>query len=183
MEAPALTPSSPPAARLSGRRTTVTAAAALVGVACFVKFGVSRDAFVGAVFGAVLVVLSATDLERRIIPNKIVLPATGFVFVAHSVFEPSRLPEWAIASAAAFVGFLALALIYPGGLGMGDVKLALLLGAGLGWSVLTALIAGTVFAGVFGVFLLVIRGRAGTKATFPFGPFLAAGALLVLFLS
>src|SRR5919199_197997 len=160
-------------ARRSSRATT--AAAAVVVLFCFVKFGVSGEAFVAAVFGAVLVVLSATDLERRVIPNKIVLPAAAFVLVAHSVLQPSRIAEWAIAAAAAFIGLLAFALIYPGGLGMGDVKLALLLGAGLGWAVLPALLFGTVIAGVFGTTLLAVRGRLGMKASFPFGPFLAAG--------
>lgn len=176
------------AASRDERRTNVqlavtTALAGLAAVLCFVKFGFSGEALVSAVFGATLVVLSSIDLERRIIPNKIVLPAAAFVLVAHIALHPGRSLEWTVASVGAFLGFLALALVNPAGLGMGDVKLAFLIGAGLGWKVLAALLIGTFAAGAYGAFLLVARGRSGLKTSFPLGPFLAGAALVVLFLN
>ena len=170
--------------RRANRRTAVTTAlAGLVAILCFVKFGFTGEALVSAVFAATLVVLSATDLERRIIPNRIVLPAAAFVLIGHIALHPGRSLEWTVASIGAFLGFLALALVNPAGLGMGDVKLAFLIGAGLGWKVLAALLLGTFAAGVYGAVLVFTRGRSGLKTSFPLGPFLAAGALIVLFLS
>jgi len=169
--------------RRANRRLAMTSAAAgLAAVLCFVKFGISGEAVVSAVFAATLVVLSATDLERRIIPNRIVLPASAFVLLAHIALHPGRTVEWTVAAVAAFLGFFVLALVNPAGLGMGDVKLAFLIGAGLGWGVLAALLLGTFAAGAYGVFLLIVRGRSGLKTSFPLGPFLAAAALVVLFL-
>ena len=75
-----------------GRRALTAALIA----ACFFAFGVTAEAFVASFFCAVLVVVSATDLSHRIIPNVIVLPATGIVLVAQTVLEPS--PEWALAA-------------------------------------------------------------------------------------
>jgi leader peptidase (prepilin peptidase)/N-methyltransferase len=71
-------------------------------------------------------------------------------------------------------------LVYPAGMGMGDVKLAALLGAGLGKSVVDAILAGVLLGAAFAVFVLVRDGRSGLKRTFAFGPFLAVGGLLVL---
>ena len=98
--------------------------------ACFVHFGLSGEAFVASFFCAVLVVLSAIDLRHRIVPNRLVLPAALVVLVAQTALYPS--PEWALGALGA-AGFLFVAaLAYPAGMGMGDVKLALLLGAMLG---------------------------------------------------
>ena len=86
--------------------------------------------FVGSFFCVVLVAISATDLTHRIVPNRIVLPAAVIVLVAQTVLEPS--PEWPLGALGASVFLLVAALAYPAGMGMGDVKLALLLGAMLG---------------------------------------------------
>jgi leader peptidase (prepilin peptidase)/N-methyltransferase len=157
--------------------------AAVVAALCFVVFGLSADAFVSAVFAVVLVVLAAIDLERGILPNVILLPAAAFVLLANIAIHPSRTVEWLVAAAAAFVFFLAVALINPAGLGMGDVKLAFLLGAGLGWHVAAALILGTFASAVYAVFLVLTRPGAGAKTAFALGPFLAAAAIVVLLLS
>jgi leader peptidase (prepilin peptidase)/N-methyltransferase len=101
------------------------ATAALL-AACFVKFGLSLQAAAAAVFCAALVVITATDLTHRIVPNRVVLPAAAIVFVLMTAAEPS--PEWAIAGVGAAAFLLVAALAYPGGMGMGDVKLALLMG-------------------------------------------------------
>ena len=129
------------------RYPIVEALTAALVVACILRFGFTADAFVAAFFCAVLVVISAIDIEQRIVPNKIVLPA----------------------------------LVYPAGLGMGDVKLALLLGAMLGAEVAVAMAVGLLAAVVPSVVLLAMKGSAARKMALPFAPFLALGGLVALF--
>ena len=165
--------------RISPLYPAVELATAGLIAACFVAFGLSGEAFVASFFCVVLVVLSAIDLTHRIVPNRIVLPAALVVLVAQTAFEPS--PEWALGAFGA-AGFLfAAALAYPAGMGMGDVKLALLLGAMLGWTVSVGLMVGMVAALVPSVLLLARHGSAARKMGIPFAPFLAFGALVALF--
>ena len=151
---------------------------ALLIAGCFYAFGLSGQAFVAAFFCAVLVTVSATDLSHRIIPNVVVLPAAGIVLVAQTVLEPS--PEWALAAFGAGFFLLVAAMAYPGGMGIGDVKLALLLGAMLGRTVPVALMIGMVAALVPSIYLLAKHGMAARKMGM-FGPFLALGGVVALF--
>ena len=154
--------------------------AALV-AACFLRFGLSADAFLASFFVSVLVVLSAIDVERRILPDKIVLPSAVIVLAAQLALHPDRAVEWVVSSLGASL-FLFLALLaYPRGMGMGDVKLCLLLGAMLGWSVAVGLMIGMLAALVPAVALLARHGAAARKMKIPFGPFLAFGAVVALF--
>ena len=165
--------------RISPLYPAVELATAGLVAACFVAFGLSGEAFVASFFCVVLVVLSAIDLTHRIVPNRIVLPAALVVLVAQTALEPS--PEWALGALGA-AGFLfAAALAYPAGMGMGDVKLALLLGAMLGRTVSVGLMVGMVAALVPSVALLARHGSAARKMGIPFAPFLAFGALVALF--
>lgn len=168
-------------APISWRYPAVELATALLVAACFVRFGFSGEAFVAAYFCAVLVVLSAIDAERRILPDVIVLPSFALVLAAHIALEPERAVELVAASlgASAFL-FLAL-LAYPKGMGMGDVKLALLLGAGLGASVVVGMMIGMLSALVYSTVLFARHGMAARKMAIPFGPFLAFGAIVALF--
>ena len=143
------------------------------------KFGLSGAAAVAAFFCAALVAVSATDVEHRIIPNRIVLPAAAIVLAANTALHPS--PEWAIGAVGASGFLFAAALAYPKGMGMGDVKLALLMGAALGRTVPVALMFGMVAALVPGIYLLVRHGSAARKMRIPFGPFLALGSAIALF--
>jgi len=157
----------------------VELATALLVAGCVLRFGVTADALVAGFFCAVLVVISAIDLEYRIVPNRIVLPAAAIVLVAQTALHPS--PRWALGALGAS-GFLFLAaLAYPAGMGMGDVKLALLLGAMLGKLVAVALMLGMFSALVPSVYLLVRHGSAARKMGIPFAPFLAFGAIVALF--
>jgi leader peptidase (prepilin peptidase)/N-methyltransferase len=143
------------------------------------KCGLTGDAAVAAFFCLALVTVSATDIEHRIIPNRIVLPAAAIVLAANTALHPS--PMWALAALAASGFLFAAALAYPKGMGMGDVKLALLMGAALGKSVSVAMMIGMVAALVPGVYLLARHGSAARTIRIPFGPFLALGSVVGLF--
>jgi leader peptidase (prepilin peptidase) / N-methyltransferase len=168
---------------LPGRaRLAVACASAVVVMLCFVRFGLSGRAAVGALFGAVLVLLTAIDLQRRLIPNVIVLPTLVVVLAAQIALSPDRTVEWVLASLSAALFFFLPLLVYPAGMGMGDVKLAALLGAALGKSVIGAVIAALLAAAAFGLLVLLREGMAGRKKGVAYGPFLAFGGLLALFI-
>jgi leader peptidase (prepilin peptidase) / N-methyltransferase len=157
----------------------VEALTAALAVACVAVFGVTAYAALAFGFCAVLVTLSVIDVQHRIVPNRIVLPAAAVVLVAHTAIDPS--PAWALAALGASGFLFAAALAYPKGLGMGDVKLALLLGAMLGASVGVALFLGFVAALVPAVVLFARHGSAARKMAVPLVPFLSLGALVALF--
>jgi leader peptidase (prepilin peptidase)/N-methyltransferase len=146
---------------------------------CVVDFGLTWRALAAAVFCAALVVVTATDLSHRIVPNVVVVPAAVLVLGLDTVARPS--PEWAIAAVGASGFLLAAALAYPGGMGLGDVKLALLMGAALGRFVPVALLAGMIFALVPSVVLFARHGSKARKMAIPFAPFLALGSVVALF--
>jgi leader peptidase (prepilin peptidase)/N-methyltransferase len=123
--------------------------------------------------------VAAWDLLTRRILNVVVLPASLIVIAARAAFEPSALPEILVAGAVAFVVFVVLSVV-GSGLGMGDVKLAGLLGLLLGRAALGALLAGVIAGGVAAA-LLVASGRAGRKSTFAYGPYLALGGAVWIF--
>jgi leader peptidase (prepilin peptidase)/N-methyltransferase len=160
--------------RISPLYPAVELATAGLVAACFVVFGLTGIALLSAFFCAVLVAVTSTDLTHRIVPNRIVLPAAVIVLVGHTVLDPS--PAWALGAL-----LLVAALAYPAGMGMGDVKLALLLGAMLGKLVAVGLMLGMLFALVPSVVLLARHGSAARKMGIPFAPFLALGAVVALF--
>jgi leader peptidase (prepilin peptidase)/N-methyltransferase len=161
-------------------RIAVVAIGLVLGVACFVRFGLTGRAVVGALFCAVLVLLTATDLDRRLIPNVVVLPATAVLLAAQIALYPDQTLEWVLSSLfAALFLFLPL-LVVPTGMGMGDVKLAALLGVVLGKSVAAAVLLAIVSAAVYSVVLLVKEGMGARKKTFAYGPFLAIAGIVVL---
>jgi leader peptidase (prepilin peptidase)/N-methyltransferase len=134
---------------------------------------------VAALFCAVLVAVTATDLTHRIIPNRIVVPAAAVILVAQTALEPS--PQWVLGALAASGFLFAAVLAYPAGMGMGDVKLALVMGAALGKTVAVALMLGMLSALVPSAILLARHGSAARKMGIPFGPFLALGSVVALF--
>jgi leader peptidase (prepilin peptidase) / N-methyltransferase len=154
-------------------------ATALLLVGCVLAFGLTVKTAAAAVACAALVVVTATDLERRIVPNRVVLPAAAAVLVLQTISHPS--PEWALGAVGA-AGFLLLAaLAYPGGMGMGDVKLALLIGALLGVTTPVGIMLGLLLALVPSAVLLARHGASARRLAIPFAPFLAAGAVVALF--
>lgn len=149
-------------------------------VACVAVFGPTAEAALAAGFCAALVTLSVIDVRHRIVPNRIVLPAAAVALVVHTAIEPS--PEWLLAALGASGALFVAVLAYPKGLGMGDVKLALLLGAVLGAAVSVALMIGFLAALVPSAFLFARYGTAARKMAVPLVPFLSLGAVIALFL-
>jgi leader peptidase (prepilin peptidase)/N-methyltransferase len=166
-------------AAISWRYPAVEGLTALLIAGCALKFGLTWDAAIAAVFCATLVAISATDYERRIIPNRIVLPAAVIVLAGNTIVHPSV--EWIAAGLGASGFLLVAALAYPAGMGMGDVKLALLLGVAVGRTVPVALMVGMIAALVPSAILLAKHGSAARKMGIPFGPFLALGGVVALF--
>lgn len=166
-------------APFSARLVLVTAATALLGGASGLVFGFTLEALIAAVFCWILVVVTRTDFEHRLIPDRIVLPGTVAVLVARTLDDPSV--EWLLSALGAGLALFIVVFAYPKGMGMGDVKLAAFLGAGLGLSVIVALFLGFLAAFVPAVVLLVRHGRAARKRAIPLGPFLALGGVVALF--
>jgi leader peptidase (prepilin peptidase)/N-methyltransferase len=152
-------------------------------VAALIRYGLSAAGLIAAFTCGVLVVLSVIDFESHRLPNRIVLPSAAVVLVARLASAPEHWQTWLGAGLGAFTFFLLFALIYPAGLGMGDVKLALLLGFALGGAVLPALVIGTLAGGAAAIVLLARNGAEARRRAIPFGPFLAFGAIAILLLS
>jgi leader peptidase (prepilin peptidase) / N-methyltransferase len=163
----------------SRRLPLVTAATAVLTAACGLAFGFTLEALVAAFFCFVLVVVTRTDFEHRLIPDRIVLPGALVVLALRTIDEPSV--AWILGGLGAGLALFLLVLVYPRGMGMGDVKLALFLGVGLGLSVVVALFFGFIAGAVPALALLVRHGRAARKLAIPLGPFLALGGVIALF--
>jgi leader peptidase (prepilin peptidase) / N-methyltransferase len=166
-------------ARIPLRYPAVELTTALLFVGCALRFGISFDALVAVFVCAALVAISATDLEHRIVPNRIVVPAAVVVLLAQTALHPG--PQWAIGAVGASGFLLVAALAYPAGMGMGDVKLALLMGATLGRVVPVALMVGMLSALVPSAMLFVRHGAGARKMGIPLAPFLALGTIVGLF--
>jgi leader peptidase (prepilin peptidase) / N-methyltransferase len=164
---------------ISWRYPALEAGTAVLAAVCIVAFGPTLHALAAGLLCAALLTVTATDLERRVVPNRIVLPATVLVLAVQELRDPSI--EWPLAGLGAALFLFAAALAYPRGMGMGDVKLALLLGVGVGRTVPVALLAGMIAALVPSAVLLARHGAAARKLAIPFAPFLALGGLVALF--
>jgi leader peptidase (prepilin peptidase) / N-methyltransferase len=165
--------------RIPPRDLAIELATGLLLVGCVLAFGFSLKAAAAGIACGAFVVVTATDLERRIVPNRVVLPAAAAVLALQTGSHPS--PQWAIGAVGAAGFFLAAALAYPGGMGMGDVKLALLIGALLGKTTPVGIMLGLFLGVVPSVVLFARHGTKARKAKIPFAPFLSAGAVIALF--
>jgi leader peptidase (prepilin peptidase) / N-methyltransferase len=163
-------------------RPAALVAAAGIGCVVLARFGVTTAGVIEAFTAGVLVALAAIDLQHRLIPNRIVLPSAAAVLVAHTAVAPGHAAEWALAALGAALFLLLPMLVYPSGMGMGDVKLALLLGAALGTLVLAALTVAFLVFTLFALGMFARHGVEARKSTVPMGPFLAFGAIAVMLL-
>ncbi len=144
----------------------------------------SSPAAIALSVALILIVVPAAliDLEYRIIPNRLTALGAVLALAIGLALDPAGEPERLIAGAAAGGFLLLAALAYPGGMGMGDVKLAGVMGLFLGRAVAPAILI-ALFAGVFvGIFIIARKGaREGRKTAVPFGPFLALGAIIAVY--
>jgi len=132
----------------------------------------------------VLLVIPAAliDLEHRIIPNRLTALGAVLALAIGSALDPAGEPERLIAGASAGGLLLIAALAYPGGMGMGDVKLAAVMGLFLGRAVAPAIMIALLAGVLVGVAVIARKGaRQGRKTAVPFGPFLALGAVVAVF--
>ena len=165
---------------ISWRYPTLELMSAGLAAGSIVAFGPNWRGLAVMVMALALVPVVVIDLEHRLIPNIIVLPAAALALVFAVLHNPDRwwVPVVGAFGAAAFLGILWF--LYPRGMGFGDVKLSLLLGAVLGASVIPALFIAFAAGSILGIVLMARNGASARKTAIPFGPYLAAGALLAL---
>jgi leader peptidase (prepilin peptidase)/N-methyltransferase len=135
----------------------------------------------GLIFVAMLAAVTLTDLERRIIPNRILLPAAVAGVLIAALSDPAGLPERVLAAAAAGGLLFVAALAYPRGMGLGDVKLAATMGLFLGRDVAPAIFVALLAGSLVGLAMIARDGAEARKNAIPFGPFLALGGVVGLF--
>ncbi len=166
---------------ISPRYPLVEALTAVLAVAVvIVKWG-EPDLWLGLAFVALLVPVAVIDLDHRIIPNPLVLAGAAGAVLIGTLTDPAGEPERLIAGVCAGAFLLLAALAYPSGMGMGDVKLAAVMGLFLGREVAVALLVALLAGTLVGAAVMARRGVAeGRKTAIPFGPFLALGGVVAL---
>ncbi len=134
----------------------------------------------GLVFVTVLLAVTLTDLERRIVPNKILIVGAVLAVAIAVVTDPGSLPERAISAVAAGGLLFLVALAYPKGMGLGDVKLAATMGLFLGRNVAPAIFVALLAGAAVGLAMIALEGASARKRAIPFAPFLALGGVVGL---
>jgi len=140
----------------------------------------AAEAAIGLVFVATLAIVTLTDLEQRINPNKVLIAGALICVAIAAPTDPGSLPERAIAAVAAGGVFFLVALAYPAGMGLGDVKLAATMGPFLARAVAPAILAALLLGSLVGLALIARHGSKARKMAIPFGPFLALGGIIGL---
>jgi leader peptidase (prepilin peptidase)/N-methyltransferase len=169
-------------AKVSWRYPAVEAVTGLLCAAVVVRYGADRDVWLPLVFVLLLVPVTLIDLDFHIIPNTLMLigAAAGLALVL--AFDSEDLVQHLIAAAAAGGFFLNAAIAHPAGMGMGDVKLAGVMGLFLGRAVAPAIFSALVAGTLVGAVIIARLGAAeGRKKGIPFGPWLALGSLVGVF--
>jgi leader peptidase (prepilin peptidase) / N-methyltransferase len=169
-------------APISARYPLVEAMTSLLCALVVIAKGPDEDALLGLALVLLLVPITLIDLDHRIIPNKLTLIGAVVAPALLALTAPDAIPEHLIAGAAAGGFFLLAALAYPRGMGMGDVKLAAVLGLFLGRAVAPAVFIALVAGTLVGAAVIARKGaQEGRKTAVPFGPFLALGGVVALF--
>lgn len=140
----------------------------------------AAEGAIGLLFITVLAVVTLTDLEQRIIPDKVLIAGTVLCLAIALPTDPAGVPERLIAAVGAGGLFFGVALAYPAGMGLGDVKLAATMGLFLGRAVGPAILVALLAASLVGVALIARHGSQARKMAIPFGPFLALGGIVGL---
>jgi leader peptidase (prepilin peptidase) / N-methyltransferase len=167
-------------ATISRRYPLVEAGTALLCALVVVVKGIEPEALLGIVFVLLLVPITLIDLDHGIIPNKLTLLGSVLGFALVAVFFTDDLVEHAVAAVAAGGFLLIAALVYPSGMGMGDVKLAFMMGIFLGRAVAPAMFVALLTGSLVGIAIMARYGAEARKRTIPFGPWLAFGGVVGL---
>jgi leader peptidase (prepilin peptidase) / N-methyltransferase len=167
-------------AQISARYPVVELVTGVVFALVALARGPHLELLIDLPFAAMLIAVADIDLEHRIVPNRILAPMAVWAVAVSALVRPDKLPELLIAGAGAFTLLLLAALAYPGGMGMGDVKLAGVMGLCLGLPVAPALLIAFFTGSVVGIAIMLRHGAAARKRAVPFGPFLALGGLVAL---
>ena len=169
-------------APISARYPLVELATALLCAAVVLAKGPDEDALLGLALVILLVPVTLIDLDHRIIPNVLMLIGTVVAIALVLVTDSGGIVEHLLACVAAGGFFFVAAVAYPAGMGMGDVKLAGVLGLFLGREVGVAVFAALIGGSIVGALIIARKGaKEGRKTAVPFGPFLALGGVLALF--
>jgi leader peptidase (prepilin peptidase)/N-methyltransferase len=167
---------------ISPRYPLVEALTAVLMALVPICLGPHDDVWIGFAMVLILVPLTFIDIDHQILPNKITYPSVPIAIGLTAAFDVHHLVAHLIAGAAAFGFLFAAAWIYPAGMGVGDVKLAGVLGLFLGRAVAPAMLLAFLLGSLVGVGVMVVKGvQAGRKTRIPFGPFLAVGGLVGLY--
>ena len=165
--------------RISYKAFIIEILTGLLFVLNYFFFNLSIHTIIGIIFSCVLIVVSFIDIDLRIIPNVIVLPFT-IIGLGFNIYINSEKWWMPIAfSLGAFTFMLIINLIYPKGMGMGDVKLSLMIGAFLVKSVIAGLFLGFLAGALFGIGVIIKKKKM--RQTIPFGPFISIGSIIALF--
>jgi leader peptidase (prepilin peptidase)/N-methyltransferase len=168
-------------ATIAWRYPLVELATALLMALAVVVIGPNEDVWLGLAFVLLLVPVTVIDIDFRIIPNKLMIAGTVAALVILALTSPDDIPEHLIAAFAAGGFLLIAAIAYPSGMGMGDVKLAFVMGLFLGRDVGVAMLVALVAGSVVGIAIMARKGaQEGRKTAIPFGPFLALGGVVGL---
>jgi len=165
-------------ARISARYPIVETLTGAVFLGVALTRGVDDDLALWLPLAAVLITVAGIDLDHRIIPNRIVVPAAVWGLAATVLFRPDNIDDGLIAGGAAFLALFVAALAYPAGMGMGDVKLAGVMGLYLGSWVAPAMLIAFLAGSAVGIAIIAREGRDARKKGVPFGPFLAFGGIV-----
>jgi leader peptidase (prepilin peptidase)/N-methyltransferase len=157
------------------------ATAALFAATVAIHYDDGPRLVLGVVLVAFLVPLTLVDVAVRLLPNRLTGPAAAVAVVAGTLLDPGGELERLLAGAAAGGCFLLAALASPAGMGMGDVKLAAVLGVFLGEEVAVALFVALLAGVAVGLVIIARKGaHAGRKTVLAFGPFLALGGVVAV---
>lgn len=169
-------------APISWRYPAFEALTALLFAAAGWKFGLSRELLPALLLITTLLIVANADLDKRIVPNKVIVPALILGVAAQLFARPDQWVTWTAAALIAFSAMFLVALVYPAGMGMGDVKLAAVLGLYLGRAVAPAMLVAFLAGTLVGLIVMARRGLAeGRKTALPFAPFMALGGVVGLF--
>jgi len=167
-------------AQISPRYPAVELVTGIVFALVAVARGPEPELLLDLPFAAMLIAVADIDIEHKIVPNRILAPMAVWGVAASAVVRPDKLPELVIAGAAAFTFLLLAALIHPAGMGLGDVKLAGVMGLYLGLPVTAAMLIAFFAGSLVGIGIMLRHGAGARKRGVPFGPFLALGGLVAL---